>query len=54
MTQAPLPAIIHWRGTHWVVLYGQKGKKYILADPGVDIRYVSRKELMQVWSDKPA
>jgi ABC-type bacteriocin/lantibiotic exporter with double-glycine peptidase domain len=30
--QAPLPAIIHWKGNHWVVLYGQKGKKYVIAD----------------------
>ncbi|MDZ8089256.1 MAG: peptidase domain-containing ABC transporter [Nostoc sp. DedQUE12b] len=52
MNQAPLPAIIHWRGTHWVVLYGQKGKKYIVADPAVNIRYVSKKELMEGWSDK--
>ncbi|MEH1984033.1 MAG: peptidase domain-containing ABC transporter [Nostoc sp.] len=52
MNQAPLPAIIHWRGTHWVVLYGQKGKKYIVADPAFNIRYVSKKELMEGWSDK--
>ncbi|WP_445628905.1 peptidase domain-containing ABC transporter [Nostoc sp. DSM 114167] len=52
MNQAPLPAIIHWRGYHWVVLYGQKGKKYIVADPAVNIRYVSRKELTEAWSDK--
>ncbi|MBN3958229.1 peptidase domain-containing ABC transporter [Nostoc sp. NMS8] len=52
MNQAPLPAIIHWRGTHWVVLYGQKGKKYIVADPAFNIRYVSKKELMEAWSDK--
>lgn len=24
----PLPAIIHWKGNHWVVLYGKQGKKY--------------------------
>ncbi len=24
--EAPLPAIIHWKGYHWVVLYGKKGK----------------------------
>ncbi|MEH2182003.1 peptidase domain-containing ABC transporter [Nostoc sp.] len=52
MNQAPLPAIIHWQGTHWVVLYGQKGKKYIVADPAVNIRYVSKKELIEGWSDK--
>jgi ATP-binding cassette subfamily C protein len=52
MNQAPLPAIIHWKGYHWVVLYGQKGKKYVVADPAVDIRYVSKKELTEAWADK--
>ncbi|MEH2274349.1 MAG: peptidase domain-containing ABC transporter [Nostoc sp.] len=52
MNQAPLPAIIHWKGYHWVVLYGQKGKKYIIADPAYNIRYVSRKELTEAWSDQ--
>ncbi|MEH2230393.1 MAG: peptidase domain-containing ABC transporter [Nostoc sp.] len=52
MNQAPLPAIIHWRGYHWVVLYGQKGKKYIVADPAANIRYLSKKELTEAWSDK--
>ncbi|MEH2301069.1 peptidase domain-containing ABC transporter [Nostoc sp.] len=52
MNQAPLPAIIHWKGYHWVVLYGQKGKKYIIADPAFNIRYVSREELTEAWSDQ--
>ncbi|MEH2445507.1 MAG: peptidase domain-containing ABC transporter [Nostoc sp.] len=52
MNQAPLPAIIHWKGYHWVVLYGQKGKKYIIADPAYNIRYVSRKELTEAWADQ--
>ncbi len=46
---APLPAVIHWRGYHWVVLYGQRGKKYVVADPAVGIRYLSRTELTQGW-----
>jgi ABC-type bacteriocin/lantibiotic exporter with double-glycine peptidase domain len=49
--KAPLPAIIHWKGYHWVVLYGQKGKKYVIADPGVGIRYLSRRELITGWSN---
>ncbi len=52
MNQAPLPAIIHWKGYHWVVLYGQKGKKYVIADPAFNIRYVSKKELTEAWSDQ--
>ncbi|URD49794.1 peptidase domain-containing ABC transporter [Chroococcidiopsis sp. CCNUC1] len=49
--QAPLPAIIHWKGYHWVVLYGQKGKKYVIADPAVGIRYLSREELVKGWTN---
>ena len=49
--QISLPAIIHWKGYHWVVLYGQKGKKYVIADPGIGIRYLSREELMAGWSN---
>ena len=46
----PLPAIIHWKGYHWVVLYGKKGSRYVIADPGVGIRYLDRKELMVAWT----
>ena len=51
INEAPLPAIIHWKGYHWVVLYGQKGKKYVIADPAVGIRYLSRQELDEGWSN---
>ena len=50
--QAPLPIIIHWKGYHWVVLYGKKGKKYVIADPGVGIRYITRSELNAAWGNK--
>jgi ATP-binding cassette, subfamily C, bacterial len=51
INEAPLPAIIHWKGQHWVILYGKKGNKYIIGDPAVNIRYVSKKELIDAWSD---
>ncbi|MDZ7990746.1 MAG: peptidase domain-containing ABC transporter [Nostoc sp. EfeVER01] len=51
LDKAPMPAIIHWKGNHWVVLYGQKGKKYVISDPGFGIRYLSRKELAEGWSN---
>ena len=47
----PLPAIIHWKGYHWVVLYGKKGKKYIVADPATGIRYLGTKSLVEAWTD---
>ena len=49
ISHTPLPAIIHWKGYHWVVLYGQRGKKYVIADPGVGIRYLTREELIAGW-----
>lgn len=51
LDKAPMPAIIHWKGYHWVVLYGKKGKKYVISDPGTGIRYLSRKELVEGWSN---
>ena len=52
LEQAPLPVIIHWKGNHWVVLYGKKGKKYVIADPAVGIRYLTRSELNASWGNK--
>ncbi|MFQ4144508.1 peptidase domain-containing ABC transporter [Chlorogloeopsis sp. ULAP02] len=49
--EAPLPAIIHWQGNHWVVLYGKKGNKCVVADPAVGIRYLSKKEVADNWTD---
>ncbi|MFK0730861.1 MAG: peptidase domain-containing ABC transporter [Gloeotrichia echinulata GP01] len=49
INQTPLPAIIHWKGYHWVVLYGKRGKKYVVADPGVGIRFLTREELIAGW-----
>ncbi|MDJ0632691.1 MAG: peptidase domain-containing ABC transporter [Xenococcaceae cyanobacterium MO_188.B29] len=46
-----LPAIIHWKGRHWVVLYGRQGKKYAIADPAVGIRYLNYGELTAGWAN---
>ncbi len=45
-----LPAIIHWRGYHWVILYDKKGDKYVIADPSIGIRYIKKDELMSAWN----
>ncbi|WP_061546265.1 peptidase domain-containing ABC transporter [Cylindrospermopsis raciborskii] len=50
ITEIPLPAIIHWRGHHWVILYGTRGKKYVIADPAVGVRYIERQELLAAWN----
>lgn len=49
--EAPLPAVIHWKGNHWVILYGKKGNKYVVADPAVGVRYLSEQDLTAGWVD---
>lgn len=44
-----LPSIIHWKGEHFVVLYGKRGNKYVVGDPGVGIRYLTFLELKEGW-----
>ena len=51
LSEVPLPAIIHWKGYHWVVLYGKKRNKYVIADPAVGIRYLTRRELVTGWGN---
>ncbi|MBD2335735.1 peptidase domain-containing ABC transporter [Calothrix sp. FACHB-156] len=51
LSQMPLPAIIHWKGYHWVVLYSQRGKKYIIGDPAIGLRYLSQQELIEGWQN---
>jgi ABC-type bacteriocin/lantibiotic exporter with double-glycine peptidase domain len=50
INEVPLPAVIHWQGYHWVVLYGKQGNKYVIADPSVGIRYLTKRELIAAWN----
>ena len=51
INEVPLPAIIHWQENHWVVLYGKKGKNFLIADPAIGIHYLSQKDLEAAWKD---
>ncbi|KOP23935.1 ABC transporter ATP-binding protein [Hapalosiphon sp. MRB220] len=46
----PLPAIIHWKGYHWVVFYGERGNKYVVADPSVGIQFLDKKWFLEAWA----
>lgn len=52
LQKIPLPAIIHWQGNHWVVLYGKRRNKYVVADPAIGIRYLTETEFTAGWSDR--
>lgn len=47
----PVPAILHWQGNHWVVLYGQRRDRFVIADPALGLRDLTRAELAAGWQD---
>jgi ATP-binding cassette subfamily B protein len=50
LDQLPLPAIIHWGGNHWVVLYAIEDKRVYIADPARSLRRVTRDQVMEHWT----
>jgi ATP-binding cassette, subfamily C, bacterial len=67
LNELPLPAVLHWQGNHYVVFYGkqrgnwcshweqlvrrQKKRQYVIADPSMGIRYLSKRELLENWTN---
>lgn len=46
----PMPAIVHWEGNHWLVLF-DVGAKYVrVADPSSGIRRIPRDEFEKRWT----
>jgi ATP-binding cassette, subfamily B, bacterial HlyB/CyaB len=45
-----LPAIIHWQGYHWVVLFRRNEKYVWLADPALGIRKLTHDEFKESWT----
>jgi ATP-binding cassette subfamily B protein len=50
LDELPLPAIVHWEGIHWVVLWDVHGDKVKVADPALGNRTLTRSELEEQWS----
>jgi HlyB family type I secretion system ABC transporter len=46
----PLPAIVHWEGNHWIVLYDVDGEFVRVADPALGLRKVLRREFEAKWT----
>jgi HlyB family type I secretion system ABC transporter len=46
----PLPAIVHWEGNHWMVLF-DVGEKFVrVADPATGIQKIPRQQFEASWS----
>ena len=51
LMRTELPAILHWEGNHFVVLYQINRKEVKIADPSVGIRKLSRAEFEKGWTN---
>jgi HlyB family type I secretion system ABC transporter len=50
LAQMPLPAIVHYDGNHWVVLYHVDRKHAWVADPGIGLKRMTRAEFEEKWT----
>src|ERR1700746_2413321 len=45
----PLPAIVHWEGDHWIVLYDVQDQLCRVADPALGLKKIPRREFEEKW-----
>jgi ATP-binding cassette subfamily B protein len=50
LAQMPLPAIVHWEGNHWMVLFDADDKQVRVSDPALGLRRFPREEFDRKWS----
>ncbi|PYS72448.1 MAG: hypothetical protein DMF69_07565 [Acidobacteria bacterium] len=50
LTKIDLPAIAHWQGFHFVVIYEIKRDRVTLADPAIGLRKISREAFEKDWT----
>ncbi|MEA5618831.1 ABC transporter transmembrane domain-containing protein [Cronbergia sp. UHCC 0137] len=50
LAQQPLPAIAHWEGKHYIVVYEISRKRVIVADPAIGQRTLTTKEFKAGWT----
>jgi ATP-binding cassette subfamily B protein len=50
LPEMPLPAIVHWEGNHWVVVYDVADGHVRIADPALGTRRVPRADFERRWS----
>ena len=45
-----LPAIVHWEGNHYIVVYEIKGDRVIVGDPAIGQRDLGKREFLAGWT----
>ncbi|MFO7932900.1 MAG: peptidase domain-containing ABC transporter [Bacteroidales bacterium] len=48
-SEAPLPAVVHWKQNHFVVVYKIKRDRVYVADPGFGLTVYSKEEFLRGW-----
>ena len=50
LAKLALPAVAHWEGFHYIVLYEAKRDHVVVADPALGLRRLSREEFEKGWT----
>jgi ABC-type bacteriocin/lantibiotic exporter with double-glycine peptidase domain/CRP-like cAMP-binding protein len=50
LAQLPLPAVVHWEGNHWIVVYDVGPAHVRVADPAIGLRRLPRSEFERKWT----
>jgi ABC-type bacteriocin/lantibiotic exporter with double-glycine peptidase domain len=50
LDELQLPAVAHYEGNHWLVLFDVREKRVRVADPAVGVRWIDRAEFLEKWS----
>jgi ATP-binding cassette subfamily B protein len=50
LDKIPLPAIAHWKGTHFVVLYEVNGSEVVVADPAIGLLRLTPEQFAEGWT----
>ena len=51
LLKVDLPAIAHWEGFHYIVLYEVSPTRVVVADPAIGLRRLSREEFEKGWTE---
>jgi len=50
LVKVELPAVAHWEGFHYIVLYEVQPDRVVVADPGIGLRKLTRAEFEKGWT----
>ena len=50
LNKVELPAIAHWEGFHYIVLYEVRPDRVVIADPAMGLRRLTREEFSNGWT----